>query len=91
MYILITYDISNNKNRNKVDKLLSSYGYRVNFSVFELEIKAHIYTQIIEKLHTFMQHHDSIRVYKLDKNSVSNAIELNPKLPTPFHKDDSYV
>ena len=91
MYLLITYDISNNKNRNKIDKLLSSYGYRVNFSVFELEVKQNIYTKIVGKLLPFMERHDSIRVYKLDKNSASAAIELNSKLPTPFHKDDSYV
>ncbi len=91
MYLLITYDISNNKQRNKVDKLLSSYGYRVNFSVFELDIKVHIYAQLVEKLHSFIERHDSIRIYKLDKTSASNAIELNSNLPSPFDKDDSYV
>jgi CRISPR-associated protein Cas1 len=38
MYLLVTYDIVSDKRRRKVDKLLSEYGFRVNYSVFELEI-----------------------------------------------------
>ena len=39
MFVLITYDISDNKRRSKVEKLLLEVGYRVNLSVFECDIK----------------------------------------------------
>lgn len=35
MLILITYDISDDKRRNKIASILEGYGNRVNFSVFE--------------------------------------------------------
>lgn len=34
--ILISYDISNDKLRNKFSKFITKYGYRVQFSVFEI-------------------------------------------------------
>lgn len=33
--IVVAYDVSNTKRRNKVVKLLLKYGSRINFSVFE--------------------------------------------------------
>lgn len=34
--ILISYDIKDNKLRNKFSKFIKKYGYRVQFSVFEI-------------------------------------------------------
>jgi CRISPR-associated protein Cas2 len=39
MLILIAYDIALTRRRNKVVKILSEYGERVNLSVFECEFK----------------------------------------------------
>jgi len=38
MFLVITYDISNNKARTKIVKILESYGFRVQESVFEIEV-----------------------------------------------------
>lgn len=38
MYAAITYDITNDKARSKIVKILLSYGFRVQKSVFEVEI-----------------------------------------------------
>ena len=46
MKYLITYDISEDRRRNKVIKLLNEYGRRVQFSCFEIEI----YPQNLELL-----------------------------------------
>lgn len=35
LFIVIAYDISDNKRRNRVVKLLKQYGIPVNFSVYE--------------------------------------------------------
>ena len=37
MYV-ISYDISENKIRNKVAKILEGYGKRIQYSVFECDI-----------------------------------------------------
>ena len=91
MYIVTAYDISDDKRRKKIDKLLSSYGFRVNYSVFELDISYQDYKKIIKKLQGFIQGTDSIRIYRIDKASVEKSIELNPKRSHPFAKEESYV
>ncbi len=91
MYILVTYDISNDKQRKKVDKLLSEYGFRVNYSVFEIEIDTKTYTKLLQKLLDFVEKSDSVRVYRISKDMVEKSVELNPKFSHPFSKEDSYV
>ena len=39
MFVLVAYDISSTRRRNKVVKILSMYGERVNLSVFECDFK----------------------------------------------------
>ncbi len=39
MFILVAYDVSSNRRRTKVAKILKNYGDRVNLSVFECEFK----------------------------------------------------
>lgn len=91
MYLLITYDISSDKRRNKIDKLLSSYGHRVNYSVFELDVKSHIHNTIKTKLTQLIGKYDSIRIYRLDKTALENAVELGANRQNPFELDVSYV
>ncbi len=38
-YIVVAYDITDDKRRNKVCEILSGYGKRVNYSVFECFLK----------------------------------------------------
>ena len=38
MNYTITYDISNDKNRGKINKILKEYGMRTQFSVFEVSL-----------------------------------------------------
>ena len=91
MYLLITYDISSNKRRNKIDKLLSSYGDRVNYSVFELKVKKHDMKKLIPKLKELMGKDDSIRIYRLTYETIQSALELNKNRNRPFESDISYV
>jgi len=91
MYLLITYDISSDKKRRKIDKLLSSYGVRVNYSVFEVDIKRHQLPKLREKLTAQMDERDSVRLYFLDKTAIESAQELNPKRGDPFDMEESYV
>ncbi|OIP31774.1 MAG: CRISPR-associated endonuclease Cas2, partial [Deltaproteobacteria bacterium CG2_30_43_15] len=34
-YLVVAYDIADDKRRNKICDILSAYGQRVNYSVFE--------------------------------------------------------
>ena len=91
MKLLLTYDISNTKNRTKVATLLEGYGYRVNFSVFELDIKKYKLDELIKNIEEFCDKNDSIRIYAFSVDTIAKSYDLNPKRPKPFEKKSSYV
>ena len=91
MKIVITYDISNTKKRNKVATLLEGYGFRVNYSVFELDIKPYKLNELLEELKEFMDSSDSIRVYTFSADTVAKSFELNSRFSNPFEVVSSYV
>ena len=62
---LVSYDISEDKLRNKVAKELKNYGIRVQYSVFECNLTSKRYQELYQKLVKLVsgQAEDSIRVY----------------------------
>lgn len=66
---LISYDISNDRLRNKVAKLLEDYGKRVQYSVFECHISDKQFYKLREELVVLMagSEHTGIRIYRLCK------------------------
>jgi len=91
MKILLTYDISNTKNRTKVATLLEGYGYRVNFSVFELDIKQYRLDELLKMIDELCDREDSVRIYTFSVDTIAKSYDLNPKQPKPFEKKSSYV
>ncbi len=73
------YDIGCNKKRSKVEKLLSSYGYRVNYSVFELTITKTEFKKLIQTLIKFTSKEDNVRVYILSKEALKKSFKLHSK------------
>jgi CRISPR-associated protein Cas2 len=68
MNILICYDISDNKRRRKVYKLLESYGIRTQYSIFELEVNKFEKDNIKEKILNILdQETDRIYFFTLCK------------------------
>lgn len=66
MYV-ISYDLSNNRLRNKVAKELENYGRRVQYSVFECRISKAQMRELYGKLLPIIQKEPegSIRIYLL--------------------------
>ncbi|BCD68486.1 CRISPR-associated protein Cas2 [Nitratiruptor sp. YY09-18] len=71
------YDISCDKKRNRVEKLLSSYGYRVNYSVFEISISKAKYKKLIQNLKDLTSKKDNVRVYILTKEVIKKSFRLH--------------
>jgi len=91
MKILLTYNIANTKNRTKLSNLLESYGYRVNLSVFELDIKKYQLNQLLKEIEPFYEKNDSIRIYTFNADTIDKSYDLNSKKPKPFEKKSGYV
>ncbi len=66
MYVVVSYDIPENKRRTKIHKTLKSYGQWMQYSVFECDLTETQYAKLrsrLSKLITPKQ--DSIRFYFL--------------------------
>lgn len=78
MNLLIPYDISDDKRRRRVDKILSHFGKRVNYSVFEVELTKAKFRKLIAALeqHTDSKH-DHVRIYVLNKETMKQSFVLH--------------
>lgn len=56
MYAVVTYDISSTKKRNKIVALLESYGFRVQKSVFEIELTESQYFSLKKQLNKILEY-----------------------------------
>lgn len=65
VYILIIYDIIDNKRRARLVKLLKGYGFRVQKSCFEAFISGRLYEELRRKLSSYAGSEDSIRMYRI--------------------------
>ncbi|MCM1183522.1 MAG: CRISPR-associated endonuclease Cas2 [Roseburia sp.] len=73
VFVLIIYDIIDNRKRLKLSKLLSGYGFRIQKSAFEAVIPRKKYNELLERLPAYTSTEDSIRVYKIiGKGQVTN-------------------
>lgn len=65
VFVLIIYDIVNNKRRIKLAKYLQSYGFRVQKSAFEAVIPRKKYQKLLRELPGYVAEEDSVKVYKI--------------------------
>ena len=69
--IIITYDISDNSLRTKFSRFLSKFGYRLQYSVYEIKnskrMLALIEVEIREKFSKKFGETDSVMVFNLSK------------------------
>lgn len=73
VYVLIIYDIIDDKKRLKLSNLLQGYGFRIQKSAFEAIINRRKYRKLLESLPAYAKEEDSIIVYKLTDRSQVTA------------------
>ena len=76
VFVVVAYDIPQNKRRTKVMKMLEGYGEHVQESVFECDLKASTYGQMLARLRDLVNlEQDNICLYHLclgDKRRVEH-------------------
>lgn len=67
MLYVLSYDISVDKRRTKLAKLLEGFGQRVQYSVFECDLTDRQFAVLWRKLQRILkpEEHDSLRIYRL--------------------------
>jgi CRISPR-associated protein Cas2 len=70
-YLVVAYDIRDNKRRNKICDILCNYGKRVNYSVFECFLGKNDINELKKKIEKCTKKsEDIILYYHLCKNCV---------------------
>ena len=75
MYV-ISYDISDNKRRQKTSQLLESMGERVKESVFECKFPSDKMKVVIKQLSEVIEEEDNIRIYPLCEDCYSKEVGI---------------
>ena len=66
MFVVVSYDISEDQRRTKIHNLLKSYGQWMQYSVFECELTTTQYAKLRSRLERLIKPEtDSIRFYWL--------------------------
>jgi CRISPR-associated protein Cas2 len=80
MFVVVSYDIPEDKRRTKVMKALKNYGTHVQYSVFECDLKDAAYKKLRERLRLLISpKHDSVRFYFLDEDAVKKIEVIGVK------------
>ncbi len=83
---LITYDISLDKIRNKVSKILLDYGSRVQYSVFESDMNEQEMKKVLKKIKELIDPAtDNVKFYDLctacEKKTLSIGVDKSYFVP----------
>lgn len=86
--LIVSYDISNNKLRTQFSKFLESYGYRLQYSVFELKNSGRLLNVIKEKIDgRFAKQFgggDSVLIFSTNDETVI-------KYGNAIHRDEDFL
>jgi len=76
-FIVISYDISDNKRRTKAAKTLEDFGTRVQYSVFECRLAPAELEKLKKRLKPFVREaQDTIRYYFIGAEDVNRILVM---------------
>jgi CRISPR-associated protein Cas2 len=71
MFIVISYDIPDDRRRTKVMKALKDFGQHVQYSVFECDLKRDDYARLRQRLKKLVNpRQDNVRFYVLSQEDL---------------------
>ena len=81
LYVLIIYDIVDNRRRVAFEKKMNGYGFRVQKSAFEAMITESLYRKLIDEIPRMIDKElDSVRVYKIRGSGEVNLFGVSPAI-----------
>lgn len=72
-FIVIAYDVEDDRKRRQVAKLLEESGQRVNKSVFECFLTEHQLERLSEKISRQISRYDSVLYYRLCRSCIERV------------------
>lgn len=77
----VCYDVSNDRERYRVDKLLKGYGFRVQKSVFECRLNTAARQRLRAQLDALHLHSGHVRLYHVLSGAAAQAVGNVPAAP----------
>ena len=73
MFLVVAYDVVDDKRRQNIAKKLKDYGVRVQYSVFECILEETKFEEMVRSVLPFFQDEDSLRIYPLCQSCIKNV------------------
>ena len=84
MFVVVSYDIADDRRRLKVMKALEGFGERVQYSVFECRLKRQDLQRLKKRLKGLIRvEEDDVRFYLLCEQCVERVVPLGKAQVTP--------
>ncbi len=78
IYLLVIYDIVDNKRRTNFAKIMKGYGFRVQKSAFEAMVQENLYRKLLNEIPRLInKEEDSVRVYRMVGQGEVNLFGKN--------------
>lgn len=74
LYVVVAYDIEDDRRRTRIARILEGYGERVQWSVFECHIEERHLQRLVRTLERVMCPGDAIRVYRMPRSRADVLI-----------------
>jgi CRISPR-associated protein Cas2 len=85
---VIAYDTPSDRRRRKLAKLLEGYGLRVQWSVFECELRGDQLQRLRQRLERLIvAEQDSVRFWSVPDQSCAQQLHLGRTAPSPEWED----
>ena len=81
MTCIVSYDIEDNRTRNRLAKYLLSMGVRLQKSVFAIKVERHAFSRMSRKLRTLAADKGKVAVIRLCAGCQKSAIQMDDGSP----------
>jgi len=82
MFHIVAYDISNDRVRTRIHKLLERYGTWTQFSMFECFLSRKQSVKLVAEIKDLLQEHEAhVRIYTLSSDDVQRTITIGGEPP----------
>jgi CRISPR-associated protein Cas2 len=88
MFIVVAYDIAQDKRRLKVMQMMQGYGEHVQESVFECDLEPAAYRKMAKRLRDLINRdEDNVRIYHLCKADIDRIKQLGVGRPVQLMRE----
>ena len=88
MFVVVAYDISDDKTRTRLHKTLRRFGERVQFSVFECIVTADLFEQMRREVALALEHQElwRVRYYEICEGCRRRTVTLGQAFTTTLKR-----